>query len=72
MKSRYLLDTNHLGAALNLDQRVWGRLRTLIAAGDRIGTCIPVLCELEVGLRQTLRRDQNHRLLRKVLHEVRV
>jgi len=42
---RYLLDTNHLSAYLDrnpiLEPRIDGSLR----AGERVGICLPVLCE---------------------------
>lgn len=69
---RYLLDTNHLSAALNLDDRVWSRIREKSPSGARFATCVPVLCELEVGLRQTNRQKDNHRRLRKILRSVRI
>ena len=68
---RYLLDTNHLGAAL--DDRSTLRERFLQArrTGHRFGTCLPVLCELKTGLVHTSRRDRNRRILHILLREVR-
>jgi predicted nucleic acid-binding protein len=68
----YLLDTNHLGAALNLDAGVRLRLRDVRLRGDRVGTCVPVLCELQAGLAVTARREHNLRLLRELLKQIRV
>ena len=50
MSSRggYLLDTNHLGAATTTTP-VRRRLAELRCKGARIGTCVPVLFELEAG-----------------------
>jgi predicted nucleic acid-binding protein len=49
--NRYLLDTNHLSAYLDrhasIEQKVDERLR----AGDRVGLCLPVLCEYRAGIR---------------------
>ncbi len=67
----YLLDTNHLSAAINRDADLRTKLRDTRLRGDRIGTCVPVLCELQAGLTLTARRDHNQRLLRELLREVR-
>jgi tRNA(fMet)-specific endonuclease VapC len=70
--ARYLLDTNHLGAAL--DDRSFIRQRLLQArrAGDRFGTCVLVVCELEAGLYHTVRRDHNRRILAVLMHQIRI
>jgi hypothetical protein len=51
--ARYLLDTNHLGAALDDVSIIRDRLYRSHQSGHRFGTCIPVLCELETGLCHT-------------------
>jgi len=38
-------------------------------AGAKIGTCVPVLCELEVGIQ---RRERSRRILHQVLRHVRI
>jgi len=57
--NRYLLDTNHLSAYLDrqpsVEQNVDGRLRT----GDRVGLCLPVLCEYRAGIRMGRRYQRN-------------
>ncbi len=53
---RYLFDTNHLSAAIDDEAGVRERILQLRRAGDRMGTCVPVLCELETGLERTQRR----------------
>ena len=68
----YLLDTNRLSAALNDAPGVRSRIRDLRLRGDRVGTCVPVLCELNVGIALTARRADNERLLRELLRQVRV
>jgi tRNA(fMet)-specific endonuclease VapC len=68
----YLLDTNHLSAALG---RVWPlreRLHQAYRQGRRFGTCVPALCELEVGIQQTRRPQALRRALDRLLREVRV
>ena len=64
----YLLDTNHVGLAVNRASIVGQRIFEARLAGIRIGTCLPVLCEIEAGLRQVrqrmkYRQDLNHLLL---------
>jgi tRNA(fMet)-specific endonuclease VapC len=70
--ARYLLDTNHLGAALDARSPLRERIFQSRRAGHRFGTCVPVLCELEAGLLYTRRRDQNRRILAVLLREVRI
>jgi tRNA(fMet)-specific endonuclease VapC len=70
--ARYLLDTNHLGAALDERSVIRGRLVQARKVGHRLGTCVPVLCELETGLIYTLRRDRNRRVLIGLLRQIRI
>lgn len=70
--ARYLLDTNHLSAALDGRSTIRERIFQARRAGHRLGTCVPVLCELETGLVHTRRRDQNRRILGVILREVRI
>jgi tRNA(fMet)-specific endonuclease VapC len=72
MMVRYLLDTNHLGAALDDRSTIRERLFRARRAGHRLATCVPVLCELETGLHHTRRRDQNRRVLSVLLRQIRV
>jgi tRNA(fMet)-specific endonuclease VapC len=63
----YLLDTNHVGMAVDRAWAVGQRIFEARLAGLRVGTCLPVLCEIEVGIRQVrhkvkYRRDLNHPL----------
>lgn len=39
----YLLDTNHLSAAINADAAVRMKLRDARLRGHRLGTCVPAL-----------------------------
>ena len=55
--ARYLLDTNHLGATLDDRSLIQERLVKARRRGDRFGTCVPVLCELETGLQLSSDRD---------------
>jgi tRNA(fMet)-specific endonuclease VapC len=70
--ARYLLDTNHLGAALDGRSALRERLYQSLQAGHRLGTCVPVLCELETGIYQTRRREHNRRILGVLLRQVRI
>jgi tRNA(fMet)-specific endonuclease VapC len=69
---RYLFDTNHLSAAIDDEAGVRERILQLRRAGDRVGTCVPVLCELETGLERTQRREQNRRVLATLLRQIRI
>src|SRR5262249_25938922 len=42
---KYLLDTNHLSAYLDRQAALEKRIDTALRAGDRVGICLPVLCE---------------------------
>ena len=48
----YLLDTNHLSVGVRADSAVAVRLEEVRKRGVRVGTCVPALCELEVGIQQ--------------------
>jgi predicted nucleic acid-binding protein len=66
--SAYLLDTNHVGLAVDQASLVGRRIVEARLADIRLGTCLPVLCEIEAGMRQVrhkakYRRDLNHLLL---------
>jgi predicted nucleic acid-binding protein len=69
--SAYLLDTNHLGTALRAPL-VHDRVISAARAGHRIGTCVPVLCEVAVGFAQTPRPEKNWKALGVFLNHVRV
>jgi len=63
----FLLDTNHVGLAVDGSSIVSHRIFQARLKGIRIGTCLPVLCEIEAGIRQVrrkakYRRDLNHLL----------
>ena len=70
MKRIFLLDANHLGAAINPISPLRDRLHQQHRQGVRFRTCIPVICEVEVGIQDSshvdsYRRQLNH-LIRKV------
>ena|SRR5579862_4080505 len=70
--TRYLLDTNHIGEAVNKVSVVRDRIQQLQRQGMIFGTCGPVLCELMVGI--VLRKDatKTQRRLNGLLRVVRV
>jgi predicted nucleic acid-binding protein len=53
--TRYLLDTNHLGEAIGRVSIVRDRIQQLHRQGSIFGTCVPVVCELLVGV--VMRKD---------------
>lgn len=72
MKDGYLLDTNHMGAALRPVSVVRDRIYRARRDGSRFGTCIPVLCELEVGILQLHRPEEYRRDLARLMTQVRL
>jgi tRNA(fMet)-specific endonuclease VapC len=70
--ARYLFDTNHLSAAIDDVAGVRERILQLRRAGHRLGTCVPVLCELETGIQRTRRREHNRRILITLLRQIRI
>jgi predicted nucleic acid-binding protein len=56
---KYLLDTNHLSAYLDRKPAPEQRIDRALRAGDRIGVCLPVLCEYRAGIRLSKRFRQN-------------
>jgi predicted nucleic acid-binding protein len=69
---RYLLDTNHLSHAIRRVSALRDRIAQHQLRGDKFGTCVPALCELEVGIRQTGFFEENHRRLRSLMKGVAV
>ena len=68
----YLLDTNHVGHAVTPGSVVRRRITELRRSGARIGTCVPVLCEIEAGLQQVSRPEVYRANLEHLLRQVRV
>ena len=68
----YLLDCNHLSAALRKVSPVRERIHQERRAGHRFISCHPVLCELEVGIQQTPKPEENRRRLAQLLRHVRL
>ena len=68
----FLLDTNHLSAAINPVSRLREKLYQARRTGMRLGTCVPVLCELEVGLYGSRHADSYRRQLIHLRKHVRI
>jgi tRNA(fMet)-specific endonuclease VapC len=72
MTRRYLIDTNHMSAAVRPMSPLHLRLRSAHRAGFIFGTCVLVLGELETGFRQTPDPGRNRRMLRTVRKQIRL
>jgi predicted nucleic acid-binding protein len=72
MRRTFLMDTNHLSAAINPVSTVRDRLYQLIRQGVRFRTCVPVICEIEVGIQDSTHVDAYRRQLNHVLRKVKL
>ena len=70
--NRYLLDTNHLSAYLDRQPHIERRIDDSLRAGDRVGICLPVLCEYRAGIRLSRRFQQNLARLQSALGVLRL
>ncbi|MCP3956634.1 MAG: type II toxin-antitoxin system VapC family toxin [bacterium] len=68
----YLLDSNHLGQAVTRTSTVRERLEEIRKSGERFGTCVPALCEIEAGVRQVSHPEEYRLNLKRLLRHVRV
>lgn len=66
MRRGGLLDTNHLSDAIMPVSFVRDRLQREVGLGRGFVICIPVLCELEVGLRGLGRPEEPRQQLRSI------
>lgn len=66
----YLLDTNHVGHAVTPASVVRQRITQLRAGGARVGTCVPVLCEIEAGIQQVNQPEAYRLNLDRLLRQV--
>jgi len=64
---RYLLDTGIMGAFVDHNPSVVDRVREARQRGDRIGTGMPVVCELYYGVEFSTIREENLRRLARGL-----
>jgi tRNA(fMet)-specific endonuclease VapC len=72
VRGGYLLDTNQLGRAVTPGSPVRQRIAAARGRGARVGTCVPVLCEIEAGIQQVSQPDQYRVNLDRLLRLVRV
>jgi tRNA(fMet)-specific endonuclease VapC len=70
--SAYLLDTNDVGLAVDQTSRVGQRMVETRLAGIRLGICLPVLCEIEAGMRQVRHKAKYRRDLDHLLRQLRI
>lgn len=70
--ANYLLDCNHLSAAIRKVSLLRDRIHQSRRAGHLFITCAPVLCELEAGIQLTASLDDHHRRLTQLLRHVRL
>lgn len=68
----YLLDTNQLSNTFCTPSPVRVRIEQCRRRGLRVGTCIPVICELGAGFGGGLHGARNRRFLDRILKEVRI
>src|SRR5947207_704356 len=68
----FLLDNNHLGAAIRKVSTVRDRIGQFRRAGHRFGTCLPALCELEAGVQGSSKPQPFYRRLTRLLEDVRI
>lgn len=64
---RYLLDTGTMGDFINHRKQVDTKVRAARVAGNRIGTCMPVVAELHFGVEYSQTRSQNLKKLQRAL-----
>lgn len=70
--SRYLLDTNHVGVAVNARTNLATKITVGLTQGHRFGTCLPVLCEVQAGRQQVAHPEEYQRNLQMLLRQVRI
>jgi tRNA(fMet)-specific endonuclease VapC len=68
----YLVDTNHLSRAVTPTSPVRQRIVDLRKRGIRVGTCVPVLCEIEAGIQQVSQPDVYRLNLERLLRQIRI
>ncbi len=68
----YLLDANHVGQTVTRSTQVRKRLEAARKAGERLGTCVPVLCEIEAGIQQVSRPEEYRTHLKRLFRFVKI
>ncbi len=72
MRRVFLVDTNHLSAAINPVSPVREQFYQQHRLGARFRTCIPVVCEIEVGIQDSSHLDSYRRQLQQLLRKVKL
>jgi predicted nucleic acid-binding protein len=67
-----IIDTNHLSPSLKPVSPVRDRIFRLHRDGFKLGTCIPVLCELESGIQLTRHVEKYRRQLDVLMRKLKV
>jgi tRNA(fMet)-specific endonuclease VapC len=70
--TKYLLDTNHVTSAVRVGSSMLQRIEQELKRGVHVGTCVPVLCEVEAGRRKVARPDVYAKGLKSLLRMIRV
>jgi tRNA(fMet)-specific endonuclease VapC len=68
----YLLDTNHISRAVIPRSPVRQRITDLRQRGIKVGTYVPVLCEIEAGIQQVNQPEVYRLNLERLLRQIRV
>jgi tRNA(fMet)-specific endonuclease VapC len=68
----YLVDTNHISPAVTPTSAVRQRIEDLRKRGVKVGTSVPVLCEIEAGIQQVSQPDAYRANLERLLRQIRV
>jgi tRNA(fMet)-specific endonuclease VapC len=68
----YVIDTNHLSRAVTPSSSVRRRITDLRQLGLKVGTCVPVLCEIEAGIQQVSQPDVYRLNLERLLRQIRI
>jgi tRNA(fMet)-specific endonuclease VapC len=72
MTKRCLLDTNHMSMAMSRVSHLRDRLQQAHRKGIILGTCVPVLCEIEAGIHQAPDPPSRRRALNRLLEFIRI
>lgn len=68
--TRYLLDTNAMGDLINDRRGIPNRAAEARQRGDKIGTCVPVVAELFLGIEGSQTRERNRERLIRALKRI--
>jgi predicted nucleic acid-binding protein len=72
MSRMFLMDTNHVSAAINPVSPLRERLYQQHHQGSCFRTCVPVICEIEVGIQDSSHLDAYRRQLKQLIRKVKL